>query len=87
MLKIMENLYERSLAIRSNGLRHLSEDYQDISRRIAGEEYFIVTINVLGKGVFVIVDFTSKQSDHLEDIDDYSIKLYNKFSNGEMNLC
>lgn len=83
----MENLYERSVTIRSNGLRHLSEDYQDISRKIADEEYFVATINVFGGGIFVIVDFTSLQSDHLEDIDDYSIKLYKKFSEGEMNLC
>ena len=76
----MENLDEKISAIRNSGLKHLSKKHPNISRKIEDGGYFIAAISAKDiKGVFVVVYFTSKQEEHIDDAGKYSNMLYKKF--------
>lgn len=78
---------EDIMSARISILNALSKEQKNLSD-IAMEKGYLVTSVALDtmiegkleKLFFVIIDATSKQEDHLNDIEDYSLKLYNGFN-------
>lgn len=74
--------YNRILEIRKDVLIALSEEYQGLASIIEEGNFLITTLSVENRKdeVFIIMDFTSKQHDHIDDLTQYSIKLFENFA-------
>ena len=70
-------------SMREKFIETISEKYPNLARKLEEERYFIASIKFENQGgIFTIVDFTSRQEEHLDDLGEYSKKLYKNFIGG-----
>lgn len=62
----------------------LKKTMPDLVEKIELEKYFIATMIKVGRpdDFYTIIDFTSKQIEHMHDFDEYCAKIYNSLDDG-----
>lgn len=79
----MENLREKVNAVREKVLDELSQEIPTITDIVKREGYLLTTLSVIDardEYFFVIFDFTSKQEEHMDDLAEYTQKLFDGFN-------
>ncbi len=75
--------------IRDSILNVINLERPSLAELILKENYLVTTIGVSNgqtQELYTLMDFTSKQEDHLHDLENYTIQLYNGF-NKPYSVC
>lgn len=69
--------------IRETAINYIARERPNLAEIVLTENYLITSIKVSDgntQEIYTILDFTSKQQDHLHDFEDYTVQLYNGFN-------
>lgn len=75
--------------IRESAINTIAEEHPNLAELILTEGYLVTTIGISNgktQEIYTLIDFTSKQRDHLHDLENYTLQLYNGF-NKPHSIC
>ena len=85
----MKDLYERINSVREEVLDKLAGELPTITDIVKREGYLLTTLSVVDEReeyFFIIFDFTSRQEEHMDDLAEYTKKIFDKF-NKKCPIC
>lgn len=78
------NIEEKILDMRTGILKELKIEQPTLEKLISDNNYFVskvaITLKEGNVDNYILVDFTSKQEDHIEDIEEYTFKIFKGFN-------
>ena len=77
------NLEEEIYEMRKQIINIIATENPNIAELVLTEGYLVTSVGVsngVKQETYFIVDFTSKQDEHLHDLENYTIQMYNKFN-------